>query len=118
MMPLVEKVVMANLEMEYHTLGPKLYFSDSGTPKTYLRAALIYGRMAWDEAPGDFDSAIGAEAGFGIDFIGSDYSFGLEAAYRHIAFDYNRPSGSGVTATDSQIDFSGFTLTGCARAHF
>lgn len=115
---LVERVVMAEIKMQHLTLGPKMHFSDSGTVRTYLRAALIYGSMEWEKAPGDFDSSVGAEAGFGIDFIGSDFSFGVEAAYRYIAFDYNPPSGSDVTATDSQIDFSGFTLTGCARAHF
>jgi hypothetical protein len=114
----VERVVMADIKMQYLTLGPKMHFSDSGTVRTYLRAALIHGSMEWEKAPGDFDSSMGAEAGFGIDFIGSSFSFELEAAYRHIAFDYNPPSGTDVTATDSQIDFSGFTLTGCARAHF
>lgn len=114
----VERVVMADIMMQYLTLGPKVRFSDSGSVRTYLRAALVYGSMEWEKAPGDFGSSIGAEAGFGVDFIGSDFSFGVEAAYRHIAFDYNRPSGTDVTATDSQIDFSGFTLTGCARAHF
>lgn len=114
----VERVVMADIKMQYLTLGPRVHFSDSGTVRTYLRAALIHGSMEWEKAPGDFDSSIGAEAGFGVDFIGSDFSFGLEAAYRYIAFDYNAPSGTDVTATDSQIDFSGFTLTGCARAHF
>jgi hypothetical protein len=115
---LLERVVMANIKMQYVTLGPKMYVSDWRTAKSYVRAALVYGNMGWDKAPGDFDDAMGAEAGFGIDIMGTDFSFGLEAAYRHIAFDYNAPSGTGVTASDSQIDFSGFTLTGCARAHF
>jgi hypothetical protein len=114
----VERAVMSNLDMLYITQGLKMHFSDTGTTKTYLRAALVYGTLAWDDAPGDFDSSMGAEAGFGIDFNGSDFSFGVEAAYRYIAFDYNPPSGTDVTATDSQIDFSGFTLTACARAHF
>lgn len=114
----VERPVLTNLDMLFLTHGPKMHFSDKGTTRTYLRAALVYGTLAWDDAPGDFDSSIGAEAGFGIDFNGSDFSWGVEAAYRHIAFDYNSPSGTAVTATDSQIDFSGFTLTVCARAHF
>ena len=37
---------------------------------------------------------------------------GLETSYRAIKYDYNRPSGNGVTATDSQLDFSGFALSG------
>ena len=115
---LVERVVMADIKMQYITLGPRLHFSGSGSVRTYLRAALVHGSMEWEKAPGDFDASFGAEAGFGVDFIGSDFSFGVEAAYRYIAFDYNSPSGTDVTATDSQIDFSGFTLTGCARAHF
>jgi hypothetical protein len=114
----VEKAVMSNLDMLYLTHGPKMHFSATGTTRTYLRAALVYGTLAWDDAPGDFDSSIGAEAGFGIDFNGTDFSFGVETAYRHIVFDYNSPSGTEVTATDSQIDFSGFTLTVYARAHF
>ncbi len=112
-----EKVVLTNLDMQYLTLGPRWRFKDSGTIRPYLRTGLVYGSLAWDDAPGSFDSSIGAEAGFGIDFIGTDFSFGLEAAYRYSTFDYT-PSGTGVTATDSQIDFSGFTLTGIARAHF
>jgi hypothetical protein len=114
----VERAVLTNLDMLYLTHGPKMHFSDTGTTRTYLRAALVYGTLAWDDAPGDFDSSMGVEAGFGIDFNGSDFSFGAEAAYRHIAFDYNAPSGTDVTATDSQIDFSGFTLTVCVSAHF
>jgi hypothetical protein len=114
----VERAVLTNLDMLYLTLGPKMHFSDTGTTRTFLRAALVYGTLSWDDAPGDFDSSLGAEAGFGIDFNRSGYSFGAEAAYRHIAFDYNSPSGADVTATDSQIDFSGFTLSVCVRAHF
>lgn len=113
----LERVVMADIKMQYLTLGPRLHFRDSKTVRTYLRTALIHGSMEWEKAPGDFDPSMGAEAGFGVDFIGSDFSFGLEAGYRYIAFDYNAP-GTDVTATDSQIDFSGFILTGCARAHF
>jgi hypothetical protein len=115
---LLERVVMANIKLEHLTLGPKMHITKSGTVRPYARAALIYGSLEWDEAPGDFDSSVGLETGFGVDFMGTDFSFGLEAAYRYMAFDYNPPSGTGVTATDSQIDFSGFTVTGCARAHF
>jgi hypothetical protein len=114
----VERTVMTNLDMLFLTLGPKRRFSDSETNGSYLRAALVYGKLAWDDAPGDFDPSMGAEIGYGIDFIGSQFSLGLEAAYRYITFDYNSPSGTEVTSTDSQIDFSGFTLTICARAHF
>lgn len=114
----VERAVLTNLDMLYLSLGPKMHFGKSRKIRTYVRTALVYGSLAWDDAPGDFDSSMGAEVGFGIDFIRSGISFGLETAYRHIAFDYALPSGTNVNATDSQIDFSGFTFTACARAHF
>jgi hypothetical protein len=115
---LLERVVMASIKMQHLTLGPKIHFRDSGRVRPFARAALVYGTLDWDGAPGDFDSTLGVETGFGIDIPGTDFSFVVETAYRHIAFDYNSPSGTGVTASDSQIDFSGFTITGCARAHF
>jgi hypothetical protein len=114
----VEQIVMANLDSQYLTLGPKFHFSDSGAARVYVRAALVYGTLSWDEAPGDFDSSVGAEIGYGVDFIVSNISFGLEAVYRHITFDYSLPSGDDVTTTDSEIDFSGLTVTGCIRYHF
>lgn len=114
----VEQIVMANLDSQYLTIGPKVYFSDSGTTRIYTRASLVYGTLSWDEAPGDFDSSMGAEIGYGVDFISSNFSFGLEAAYRHITFDYSPPSDGDVTFTDSEIDFSGLMVTGCIRYHF
>lgn len=115
---IIEQVVMTNLDMQYMSLGPKMRIIDRGAFKTYIRAAVVYGNLAWDEAPGEFDSAMGMEAGIGVDLVGTRFNGGLEASYRSIAFDYTAPSDGSATATDSQIDFSGFVLTGCVRIHF
>ena len=114
----IEQVIMAKLDMQNFSIGSKMHFAKPGLVRPYLRAALVYGDLAWDEAPGAFDSALGADLGIGIDFNGWHFSAGLEAAYRYMTFDYNRPSGTDVTATDSQLDFSGFTLSGIVRYRF
>lgn len=115
---IIEQVVLTNLDMQYMSLGPKMCIIDSGAIKTYVRAAGVFGNLAWDEAPGEFDSAMGMEAGIGVDLVGTRFNGGLEACYRSIAFDYTEPSNGSATATDSQIDFSGFVLSGCVRIHF
>lgn len=115
---IIEQVVLTNLDMQYMSLGPKMCIVDRGAFKTYIRSAMVYGNLAWDEAPGEFDSAMGLEAGVGVDLVGTRFNGSLEASYRSISFDYTAPSDGSATATDSQIDFSGFVLTGCVRIHF
>ena len=114
----IEKVIIANIDMQSLSMGAKMHFAKKGLYQPYLRASLIYGDLSWDEAPGDFDSTLGTDLGIGIDFVGWRLSAGVEAAYRYMTFDYNSPSDPDVTASDSQVDFSGFTLSGIVRYRF
>lgn len=115
----VEQLILAELNMQYLSLGPKWHFKQVGSTNPYLRAALLYSRMDWGDAPGDFDDALGAEIGLGLDIRRTKkFSFGLEAIYRNISFDYNAPADPNVTHTDSNVDFSGLALFGHVRYHF
>jgi len=115
----LEKILNAKFDFWYVTLGPKLRlaslrryapFIDS----LYIKGALAWGDMSWDDVPGRFDSSFGWEAGIGIISlpIRPDLKLGLEASYRSIEFDYNAPFGRGVKSNRSSIDFSGFSFTG------
>ena len=76
--------------------------------------------MSWDEAPGSFDTGLGWELGTGLDIITirSNMKLGLETSYRRIKLDYNVPSGPGVTSSQSEIDFSGFSFAGFMSFYF
>lgn len=114
----VGQVVMSELNMPFITLGAKVHFTKSGSVRPYFRAAALYANMSWDQAPGDFDSAVGGDIELGIDYVRSRFSIGLGAGYRQLSFDYKLPADPTVTATKTEIDFSGLVVTGVVRYHF
>ena len=114
----VGQVVMSELNMPFITLGAKVHFTKSGSVRPYLRAAALYANMSWDQAPGEFDSAVGGDIELGIDYVRSRFSIGLGAGYRQLSFDYKLPADTTVTATKTEIDFSGLVVTGVVRYHF
>ena len=114
----IEKAFMTKLDIWHVNMGPKIDFSKIGMLTPYAKGSLVIGHLSWDEVPGDFDTAVGWEGGFGISFIKSNIQIGLETSYRAIKYDYNLPSDAGVTATGNQLDFSGFVLSGTLSYRF
>ncbi len=114
----IERAFFTKLDIWHLTMGPKFEFKKIGMLTPYAKGSLVMGHMKWDDAPGDFDTAWGWEGGFGVSFSRSNIQFGLETSYRAITYDYNRPSDNDVTATDNQIDFSGFALSATMRYRF
>ena len=114
----IERAFFTKLDVWHLNMGPKFEFRKIGMLTPYAKGSLVIGHLEWDEVPGDFDTAWGWEGGFGVSFTRSNMQFGLETSYRAIKYDYNRPSDAGVTATDSQIDFSGFALSATLNYRF
>lgn len=107
----MERAFFSSLDLWHLSGGPKVEFGKIGMLTPYAKGSLLVGHLEWDEAPGDFDLASGWECGVGISFTKSDVQIGFEAAYRAIKYGYNLPSEAGVTATDSQLDFSGYAVS-------
>jgi hypothetical protein len=114
----IEKAFFTKLDVWHLNMGPKFEFRKIGRLTPYAKGSLVIGHLDWDEVPGDFDTAWGWEGGLGVSFTRSNVQFGFETSYRALKYDYNRPSDPGVTATDSHIDFSGFSLSGILRYQF
>ncbi len=114
----IERAFFTKLDIWHLNMGPKFEFRKIGMLTPYAKGSLVIGHLEWDEVPGDFDTAWGWEGGFGVSFTRSNIQFGLETSYRAIKYDYNRPSDAGVTATDSQLDFSGYALSATLRYQF
>jgi len=121
----LEKMLNAEFDFSYVTLGPRFRLTASNSKahfnlSPYIRGALAWGNMSWDDAPGSFDTGLGWELGTGLDVITirSNMKLGLETSYRSIKFGYNIPSGQGVTSSQSKIDFSGFSFNGFLNYSF
>ena len=114
----IERAFFTKLDVWHFNMGPKFEFKKIDTFTPYAKGSLVIGHLKWDDIPGDFDTAWGWEGGLGVSFTRSNMQFGLETSYRAIKYDYNRPSEDSVTATDSQLDFSGFALSGTLRYQF
>jgi opacity protein-like surface antigen len=108
-----ERAFFTNLDLSQFALGSSYNLNPAGEISPYLRGSLIYGSLSWSDAPGDFDNGFGWQLGFGATKrVFPKVEVGLEAYYQGIGYDYNAPSASGVTATDSKVDFSGFAIIG------
>jgi cell division protein FtsN len=92
--------------------GPQLTFPAGDSLVPYIKGGAVYGNFSWDDAPGDFDPAVGWEAGLGLSFLKSKVKIGIDFNYRNIGFDYNKPSDPNVTATEDHLDMTGYALTG------
>lgn len=121
----VEKILNAEFDFLYATLGPKFRFLTSNSkglfnPSPYIRGAVAWGDMSWDDMPGSFDSSIGGELGTGLDIITfrSSIKLGIEISYRSIKLDYNIPSDLDVISSRDNIDFSGYSFTGFLNYYF
>jgi hypothetical protein len=114
----VEKAFFSSLDLWHLSLGPKVEFKKIGRLTPHLKASLVLGHLEWYNVPGDFDWGRGWETGLGLSLLESNVHIGVEASYRAIRYDYNRPSEAGVTATDSRLDYSGISVAGTVSYWF
>ena len=112
----LELMKSGNISGWYMTLGAKASWEYEENFAPYVRAGLVYGMVNWDGLPGDFESGVGWEAGIGLDYLYEQLRFGAELQYRSILFDYNAPAG--VNASASELDLSGFSLSGSFGYNF
>jgi hypothetical protein len=105
-----EKAFSTDLDLSQFTIGSSYDFNPAGRVTPYLKGSLVYGSLSWSDAPGDFDNGLGWQLGFGAYTFFSKFEVGVEASYQGIEYKYNAPSGTGVTSTDSKVDFSGFAV--------
>ncbi|MFC1863242.1 SPOR domain-containing protein [Thermodesulfobacteriota bacterium] len=105
-----EKAFSTDLDLSQFTIGSSYDFNPIGRVTPYLKGSLVMGSLGWSDAPGDFDNGFGWQLGLGAYTLFSMFEVGLEASYQGIEYKYNAPSG--VSATDSKIDFSGFAVMG------
>lgn len=114
----VEYVFVDDVDILFVSLGPKLRLNLSGSVFPYIKGGVVWGDFSFDTIPGKFDDGFGYEGGFGLEILKTPYKFGLGLLYRGIEFDYIPPGIDGVTANDSSIDASGFSISGTFTYYF
>lgn len=114
----VEYAFVDEVDILFVSLGPKLGFTFSDAISPYIKAGLVWGDFNFDIVPGKFDSGIGYEGGFGLDFLKGPFKIGADLLYRSIEFDYISPGVADVSANANSIDTSGFSVSGTFSYHF
>jgi len=104
-----DAVFITNIDWYNFSAGPVLTFPAGKSVMPYLKGGAVYSSFSWD-APGEFDNTFGWEVGTGLNFLKSNFKFGIEFAYRDISFDYKPPSGASVVPPDNSLDMSGYSL--------
>jgi hypothetical protein len=107
----IDRDFMSDIDIWQLVAGAKYRFHQIGWGRPYLRGAVIVSNLKWEDAPGDFDTGLGLEGGLGIDFFYSSIKIGFETSYRRLRYNYNKPAGEDITATDDYLDVSGFSLS-------
>jgi hypothetical protein len=107
-----------DIDLVFVSLGPKLRIDILDWAFLYLKGGAVYGDFDFDGAPGEFEDDFGWETGFGVDFLKSQFKIGFDFVYRDIEFDYKVPGVPGVSASNSSIDVSGFSISGSVTYFF
>jgi len=107
-----ERDYMTVIDIWQLSIGPRYYFHQISVFTPYARACLVVGDLKWDAAPGSFDTGIGLEGGIGINFIKNRIQLGFEMSYKQMEYHYNKPADNHISATDDQLDMSGFLFSG------
>lgn len=105
-------------DLIFVSLGPKLRLDILDWFFLYLKGGAVYGDLDFDGAPGEFEDDFGWETGFGVDLLKSQFKIGFDVVYRDIEFDYKAPGVPGVSASNSSIDVSGFSISGSVTYFF
>ena len=108
----LEKDILEKTNIWQLSFGAKYRFRPVGQFSPFARGGLLIGRMDWDDAPGDFDTGLGIDAGMGLLYTKSKFQIGIETSYRRMKYNYNLPSGAEYEATEEYLDMSGFILSG------
>ena len=107
-----------DIDLIFMSLGPKLRVDISDWFFPYLKGGAVYGHFDFDGPPGEFEDAFGWETGFGVDLLKSQLKIGFDFVYRSIEFDYKVPGIPGVSASNTSIDVSGFSISGSVTYFF
>lgn len=102
----------------FFSVGPELTFDVSDSIFPYIKGGTVYGTLDWEVIPGEFDDGLGWETGCGVYLLKSRFKLGVDFLYRGIEFDYTPPNTTGVSANDSLIDVSGFSISGSVAYFF
>jgi len=105
-------------DLIFVSLGPKLRLDILDWAFLFLKVGVVYGDSDFDDVPGGFEDDFGWETGFGVDLLKSQFKIGFDFVYRDIEFDYKAPGVPGVSASDSSIDVSGFSISGSVTYFF
>lgn len=105
-------------DLIFVSLGPKLRLDILDWFFLYLKGGAVYGDFDFDDAPGEFEDDFGWETGLGVELLKSQFKIGFDVVYRGIEFDYKAPGVPGVSASDSSIDVSGFSISGSVTYFF
>ena len=108
----IEKDIVPDMDIWQFSIGPKYQFRQIGLITPFLRGGLVIGSLEYDDMPGDFDPGLGLDGGAGIYLIKSKVQLGIETSYRWMRYNYNKPSGNEVSATDDHVDMSGLVFSG------
>lgn len=114
----VEYAFVDEVDILFVSLGPKLRFTFSDAIFPYMKAGMVWGDLNFDTVPGEFDSGVGYEGGFGLDFLKGPFKIGADLLYRSIEFDYISPGVADVTTNANSLDASGFSLSGTLSYYF
>ncbi len=107
-----------DIDLIFVSGGPKLRLDILDWFFPYLKGGVVYGDFDFDGAPGKFEDDFGWEAGLGVDLLRSQFKIGFDFVYRDIEFDYKAPGVPGVSASNSSIDVSGFSISGSVTYFF
>jgi len=106
------------IDLIFVSLGPKLRLDILDWAFLCLKGGAVYGDFYFEAVPGEFEDNFGWETGFGVDLLKSQFKIGLDFVYRDMEFDYKAPSVPGVSASNSSIDVSGFSISGLVTYFF
>jgi len=107
-----------DIDLIFVSLGPKLRVDIWDWFFPYLKGGVVYGDFDFDGPPGEFEDDFGWETGFGVDLLKYQFKIGFDFVYRNIEFDYKAPGVPGVSASNSSIDLSGFSISGSVTYFF
>ena len=105
-----DTVLINGIDWYNFAAGPILTFPAGKSVMPYVKGGGIYSDFSWDDAPGTFDPSFGWEVGAGLNFLESNFKFGIEFAYRNNSLDYKPPVTPPVIATEDSLDLTGFSL--------
>lgn len=116
-----EKLFSDQLDIMFLSLAPKYLVELSNGISAYITCGIVYGKLYWDDAPGEFDCALGLNAGAGImtSLLTPRLTVGCGMSYRSMEFDYKMPHEDDIVSyTDEALNLTGFSFSVDLSYHF